>query len=95
MPTNGIEGNGVYLMELERKHIQPPEARRLCAEVVQVIRRVIRTDDGRLMLTSDNSTYGPDELVDEASLKNWHIAGTVSVVTRNGLGFRTMGGGSC
>lgn len=93
MPTDGIPEDGLYMVLLDNQNIQPPQARRLCAPVYRDIRRIARQPTGRLALSVANSGYPElNEEVDEAQfLSLWRVAGLVTVVKRNGRGFRTMG----
>jgi len=92
-PTEGILEDGLYMMLLDNQNIQPPEARRLCAPAYRCIRYITRLAGGRLALAVANSSGYPElnEEVEEARyLSLWRVAGHVSVVKRNGRGFRAM-----
>lgn len=90
-PTDGIQGDGIYMLHYAKASMKPSALRHLCADVVKIIRRVKRLDDGALLLSSDGFGYGCDEIVSETALAGWcRIVGTVEVVQRNGLGFRAM-----
>ena len=93
LPTGGaINADGMYLFLLDREHIRPKSAQRLCAPVLKVIWRVARLGDGRLALTHDNPGYSDANSIEvEAEfLSRWRVAGRVVVRKRNGRGFRTM-----
>lgn len=94
MPTDGIPEDGLYMVLLDNQDVQPPQARRLCAPVYRDIRRITRQSTGRLTLSVANPGYSElNEEVEEAQfLSLWRVAGRVSVVQRNGRGFRSMGG---
>ncbi len=94
-PTDGIPEDGLYMVLLDNRNVQPPQARRMCASVYRDIRRITRHPTGRLALSVANPGYPElNEEVDEAQfLSLWRVAGHVSVVKRNGRGFRSMGGG--
>ena len=87
-PTQGIEGGGVYMLIYQRSQIQPKPAQRLVSDVVKVIRRVRRLEDGRLHLSYDGAQSHYEEIVVEEDLLRWcSVAGQVSVVQSNGRGF--------
>lgn len=88
IPTNGFEGDGVYLLKLPKHHIQPPQARRLCGEYFRVVRRVKHLADGKVLLTSDEPSWNLHEVVNaDDMLKSWIVEGKVSVSRRNGRGY--------
>lgn len=86
-PTAGIEADGLYMLHYRSGSIKGP-VRHLAADVVRVIRRVRRLDDGRLHLSYDGVGYQCDEVVTDADLARWcTIAGKVNVARRNGRAF--------
>jgi len=84
-----IKVDGMYLLEIDRRDIEPTAMRKLCAPVVRVIWRVERLEDGRLALTCDNHGYSAmNDVVEEVELlSRWKVAGRVIVVKRNGRDF--------
>ncbi len=94
-PTGGIQGDGLYMLHYAQAGMKPGALRHLCADVVKVVRRIERLDDGALHLSYDGPGYQCNEVVSEAALSGWcSIVGTVKVTQRNGRGFRAMGAGS-
>lgn len=92
--TDGIQGDGMYMLHYAQADMKPSALRHLCADVVKVVRRVKHLDDGLLHLSYDGPGYQCDEVVTESALASWcRIVGTVKVTQRNGRGFRTMGAG--
>lgn len=91
-PTQGIEADGVYMLIYQRSQIQPKPAQRLVSDVLKVIRRVHRLEDGRLHLSYDGALSKCEEIVAEDDLLRWcSVAGQVSVVQSNGRGFYQYG----